>query len=177
VLNKLYFGDYHVTVVAPDTFNTFTPLLPCKSNKKQLNFITFDHCFEAAIVGTVQVRSLVEPLRKIIARLEGHFILGKAADLVMSERLLEVQIKGPDDSDQSIYVPYVRSSCRPRALRLRYIRYDKLIIACGAVSASHGVPGLENCFQLKTISDAHHIRRRIMGATFLVPVLRIFTSV
>jgi hypothetical protein len=59
----------------------------------------------AAAVGTVQVRSLVEPLRKIIARLEGHFISGKAVDLVMSERLLEVEVCGPDGSNKSIYVP------------------------------------------------------------------------
>ena len=59
----------------------------------------------AAAVGTVQVRSLIEPLRKIIARLEGHFISGKAVDLVMSERLLEVQVIGPDDKTKSIYVP------------------------------------------------------------------------
>ena len=59
----------------------------------------------AAAVGTVQVRSLIEPLRKIIARLEGHFISGKAADLVMSERLLEVEVSGPEGSKKSIYVP------------------------------------------------------------------------
>ena len=59
----------------------------------------------AAAVGTVQVRSLIEPLRKIIARLEGHFISGKAVDLVMSERLLEVEVSGPDGSKRSIYVP------------------------------------------------------------------------
>ena len=59
----------------------------------------------AAAVGTVQVRSLIEPLRKIIARLEGHFISGKAVDLVMSERLLEVEVIGPDGQTKSIYVP------------------------------------------------------------------------
>src|SRR5579871_4146247 len=40
--------------------------------------------------------------------------------------------------------------------------YDKLVIACGSISSSHGVPGLENCFQLKTIADAQRIRRRIL---------------
>jgi len=59
----------------------------------------------AAAVGTVQVRSLIEPLRKIIARLEGHFISGTAVDLVMSERLLEVQVSGSEGSKKSIYVP------------------------------------------------------------------------
>lgn len=44
-------------------------------------------------------------------------------------------------------------------------RYDKLVIACGSTSATHGVPGLENCFQLKTISDAQQIRKRIIGSS------------
>jgi len=127
VLDKLSLGDYHVTVIGTDTFTTFTPLLP------------------SAAVGTVQARSLIEPLRKIIARLEGHFVQGKATDLVMSERLLEVEIAAEDSGKERIYVPY-----------------DKLIIACGSVSSTHGVPGLENCFQLKTIGDALAIRRRIM---------------
>jgi NADH dehydrogenase len=48
---------------------------------------------------------LIEPLRKIIARLEGHFISGKAVDLVMSERLLEIEVGGPDGQKESIYVP------------------------------------------------------------------------
>lgn len=56
-------------------------------------------------MGTVQARSLIEPLRKIIARLEGHFISGKAVDLVMSERLLEVEVGGADGQKKSIYVP------------------------------------------------------------------------
>jgi hypothetical protein len=30
VLQTLHPGDYHVTVISPDTFTTFTPLLPCK---------------------------------------------------------------------------------------------------------------------------------------------------
>lgn len=41
--------------------------------------------------------------------------------------------------------------------------YDKVIIAVGSSSSTHGVPGLENCFQLKTISDAQAMRRRILG--------------
>ncbi|KJA24998.1 hypothetical protein HYPSUDRAFT_65274 [Hypholoma sublateritium FD-334 SS-4] len=40
--------------------------------------------------------------------------------------------------------------------------YDKLVIAVGSSSSTHGVSGLGNCFQLKTIGDAQSIRRRIM---------------
>ncbi|KAG6814599.1 hypothetical protein H0H92_000128 [Tricholoma furcatifolium] len=128
VLKTLHVGDYHVTVVSSETFTTFTPLLP------------------SAAVGTVQVRSLIEPIRKIIARLRGHFVQGKAVDIVMKDRLLEVETLTPEGKHTSIYIPY-----------------DKLVIAVGSTSSTHGVPGLENCFQLKTIADAQAIRRRIMG--------------
>ncbi|KAK2466734.1 hypothetical protein APHAL10511_000992 [Amanita phalloides] len=126
-IQNLHPGDYHVTIVSTDTFTTFTPLLP------------------SAAVGTVQVRSLVEPIRKIIARLHGHFVQGKAVDLVMSERLLEVETINSDSKKLNIYIPY-----------------DKLVIAVGSTSATHGVSGLEHCFQLKTIRDAQVIRRRIL---------------
>ncbi|KAF8323338.1 putative NADH dehydrogenase, 64 kd subunit, mitochondrial [Clavulina sp. PMI_390] len=126
VLKSLAPGDYHVTVISPDTFNHFTPLLP------------------SAAVGTVGVRSLVESLRRVIARVHGHFIEGKAVDLVMAEKLLEVEIDMMGEK-RNVYIPY-----------------DKLIIAPGSVSAEHGVPGLENCFQLKTIEDAKNIRRRVI---------------
>ncbi|KAA1469406.1 mitochondrial NADH dehydrogenase [Dentipellis sp. KUC8613] len=127
VLQELNPGDYHVTIVSPDTFNTFTPLLP------------------SAAVGTVSVRSLIEPLRKVLARVHGQFINAKAVDLVMSERYLEIETKHADGTTENIYLPY-----------------DKLIIAVGSVSSTHGVPGLENCFQLKTVADAQAIRRRIL---------------
>jgi NADH dehydrogenase len=127
VLNTIHPGDYHVTIVSPDTFTTFTPLLP------------------SAAVGTVSVRSLVESLRKLIARLHGQLINGRAVDLVMSERLLEVETVSSTGEHRNIYLPY-----------------DKLVIAVGSVSSTHGVPGLEHCYQLKTIADAQAIRRRIL---------------
>ena len=40
---------------------------------------------------------------------------------------------------------------------------DKLVIACGSTSNTHGVKGLEHCFQLKTVPDAQLIRRRVMS--------------
>lgn len=50
------------------------------------------------------MRSLVEPIRKIIARLRGHFIQGKAVDIDMKGRLLEVEIM-TDDKRDHIYIP------------------------------------------------------------------------
>jgi hypothetical protein len=99
-------GDYHVTIVSPDTFMTFTPLLPCESAASQ-EYTVPDRsgAFSAAAVGTVSVRSLIESLRKIIARLHGQLIHGRAVDLVMSERLLEVETVAVDGETRNIYLP------------------------------------------------------------------------
>ncbi|TIC65546.1 putative DNA topoisomerase [Wallemia mellicola] len=127
VLKELEHGDYKVTVISPANHTLFTPLLP------------------SAAVGTVEIRSLVEPLRKLVARLRGHYISGAAADIDMGNRLIEVHSKRPDGSVDQFYVPY-----------------DKVVIAVGANTASHGVPGLEHCYQLKTVGDVLRIRRTIM---------------
>lgn len=68
--------------------------------------------------------------------------LCSAVDVDMSERFLEVQCPG---NEENFYLPY-----------------DKLVIACGSVNSTHGVPGLKNCYQLKTVQDAQAIRRRVM---------------
>ena len=123
-------------------------------------------CHIAAAVGTVAVRSLIEPIRKIIARLRGHFIEGKAVDLCMSQRLVEVETLSATGQSQNIYVPCALPSSNalhPTSSHCSIIRYDKLVIAVGSSSATHGVPGLQHSFQLKTVQDAQAIRRRIMG--------------
>jgi NADH dehydrogenase FAD-containing subunit len=75
----------------------------------------------------------------------------------MSERLLEVETVSVNGETRNIYVPY-----------------DKLVIAVGSVSSTHGVSGLQHCFQLKTIADAQAIRRRILGRYFRTPTLYSF---
>ena len=92
----------------------------------------------------------MEPLRKIVARVHGHFICGKAVDLVMGEQLVEVESVDPDGVKKNIYIPY-----------------DKLIIAVGSTSTTHGINGLEHSYQLKTVGDAQAIRRRITGGLLL----------
>ena len=105
-MKSIHPGDYHVTIVSPDTFTTFTPLLPCESAvSKAYTVPDSPGAFSAAAVGTVSVRSLVESLRKIIARLHGQLIHGRAVDLVMSGRLLEVETVSVDGGKRNIYVP------------------------------------------------------------------------
>ena len=60
VLEKLTLRDYHVTIISPETYTTFTPLLPCASNCS--SGLRIQPIPVAAAVGTVSVRSLVESL-------------------------------------------------------------------------------------------------------------------
>ena len=105
VLQSLSPGDYHVTVVSTDTYTIFTPLLPCqRSSHLHVRQITNLYPLAAA-VGTVSVRSLVEPIRKFLARLRGHFVQAKAVDIVMSERLLEVESNTSNGDKANFYIP------------------------------------------------------------------------
>ena len=56
----------------------------------------------SAAVGTLEARSLVEPIRKIIGRVKGHYLQGKAVGIDMSERLIEVSADG---QGENFYVP------------------------------------------------------------------------
>lgn len=84
---------------------------------------------------------MLEPIRKIVSRIRGHFLEGTAVDIDLDNKLLEVQ---GSNGESNFYVPY-----------------DKLVLAVGSTSMTHGVQGLENTYQLKTIQDAMNIKRQV----------------
>lgn len=127
LLKQLNPGDYHVTVISTSNHFLFTPMLP------------------SATVGTLELRSLVEPVRKIVRRVRGHFLKARAEDVNFSEKLVEVSAIDAKGQEQHFYVPY-----------------DKLVIGVGSVTNPHGVKGLENCHFLKDISDARLIRNAVV---------------
>ena len=128
LLKALDPGDYHVTVISPSNHFLFTPMLP------------------SATVGTLEFRSLVEPVRKIIKKVRGHFLKAYAVDVDFSEKLVEIAATETGGKEQRMYVPY-----------------DKLVIGVGSVTNPHGVKGLENCHTLKDISDARSIRNKVIS--------------
>ncbi|KAL9061153.1 MAG: hypothetical protein Q9162_000298 [Coniocarpon cinnabarinum] len=128
LLKKLIPGQYHVTVISPSNYFLFTPMLP------------------SGTVGTLELRSLVEPVRRIVHRLQGHFLKGSAVDVDLGARLIEVTATSSTGEAQSFYVPY-----------------DKLVVGVGAVTNPHGVKGLEHCHFLKDIDDARRIRNRVVA--------------
>jgi NADH dehydrogenase len=90
--------EYHITVVSPSNHFLFTPMLP------------------SATVGTLEMRSLVEPVRRIIARVHGHFLKAMAVDVDLSQKLVECSSMNPDGTTTHFYLPY-----------------DKLVIGVGAL--------------------------------------------
>ena len=88
LLKTLNPEDYHVTVVSPVNYFLFTPMLP------------------SATVGTLELRSLVEPIRRIVQRVQGHFLRAEAVDVELSERLLEVSQTDARGEKQHFYLPY-----------------------------------------------------------------------
>lgn len=88
MLKKLNLDAYHVTVISPCNYFLFTPLLP------------------SATVGTLELRSLVEPVRRIIHRLQGHFLKGAAEDIDFSRKLVEVSAEAASGERVNFYIPY-----------------------------------------------------------------------
>lgn len=127
LLKELNPDDYHVTVISPTNYFLFTPMLP------------------SATVGTLELRSLVEPIRRILSRVSGHFIRARAEDVDFVNKMVEVSQVDPHGQETRFYVPY-----------------DKLVVAVGSVTNPHGVKGLENAFFLKDIDDARKIRNKVI---------------
>jgi NADH dehydrogenase len=127
VLKSLNYGDYDVTVISPTNYFLFTPLLP------------------SAATGTLDVKTLIESIRAIVNRLNGHYLEAYADKVEFSDKLIKVhQLDNETGEKQEFYVPY-----------------DKLVVAVGSNSNTHGVEGLEYCNQLKTAADAVAIKKKI----------------
>ena len=88
LLKQLNIDDYHVTVVSPVNYFLFTPMLP------------------SATVGTLELRSLCEPIRRIVQRVKGHFLRAEAVDIEFSERLLEICQTDAAGGNRHFYLPY-----------------------------------------------------------------------
>ncbi|CAH0058602.1 unnamed protein product [Clonostachys solani] len=127
LLKDLNPDEYHITVISPTNYFLFTPMLP------------------SATVGTLELRSLVEPIRRILHRCRGHFIRAQAEDVEFSHKLVEVSQRDVNGQEVRFYVPY-----------------DKLVIAVGSTTNPHGVKGLEHAFFLKNVDDARKIRNRVI---------------
>ncbi|KAL9539161.1 hypothetical protein MBANPS3_010423 [Mucor bainieri] len=122
---------YNVVVVSPRNYFLFTPLLP------------------SCTVGTIDIRSLVEPTR-FIARHKSRTV-----------KVVEAECTHIDPETKSITITDNSDVKGQNAVST--LSYDYLIIGVGAMSATFGIKGVEEygCF-LKEVWDAQKIRTKLM---------------
>ena len=131
LLKKLDTENYNVVVVSPRNFFLFTPLLP------------------SCTVGTIEHRSIMEPIRNILRHKKAtvKFFEAEATKIDYEKKIVYCK----DDSD-------IKGD-----LTEAEIPFDMLVVGVGAENATFGIPGVRehSCF-LKEVGDAQQIRKKIM---------------
>ena len=121
-------SKYDITVISPRNYFMFTPMLA------------------ASAVGTVEFRSIIEPIRNVNPLVD--YIEATATKIdIKSKKIICESIK-----------------CQGTACDINDfdITYDKLIIAVGATTNTFGIKGVrEHCLFLKQIEDATNLRKAI----------------
>lgn len=119
-----------VTVISPRNYFLFTPMLA------------------GASVGTVEYRSITEPIREINRNVD--YLEATATDIDPRKRIVTCQ-----------NVVCEGNSC---VIEDFEVEYDRLVVGVGAQTNTFGIPGVrENCCFLKQIDDARKIRNSIVN--------------
>ncbi|KAG0261183.1 NADH:ubiquinone oxidoreductase [Mortierella polycephala] len=130
-LKSINTDDYNVMVVSPRNYFLFTPLLP------------------SCTVGTIELRSIMEPIRFITRHKSRNvkFYESECTDIDPESKTISI-------SDVSDIKGAVSNTTIP---------YDYLVVAVGAENQTFGMAGVREyaCF-LKEIWDAQNIRTRLM---------------
>ncbi|KAF3679718.1 External alternative NAD(P)H-ubiquinone oxidoreductase B2, mitochondrial [Capsicum baccatum] len=131
-LKNLKDPSYDVQVISPRNYFAFTPLLP------------------SVTCGTVESRSVVEPIRNIIRKkhVNGYY--------------WEAECIKIDPENKKVYC---RSNLNINGNGKEEfaVDYDYLVIATGARVNTFNIPGVEeNTFFLKEVEDAQKIRRTVI---------------
>jgi NADH:ubiquinone reductase (non-electrogenic) len=125
LLKDLDYTRYAVTVISPRNHFVFTPLLP------------------STTVGTIEFRSIAEPIRR--ASKHSTFLQAEATALDMTQNIVQCQSELTGERT-AIDVPF-----------------DVLVIAVGAANNTFGIEGVkEHAIFLKDLADARRIRQKII---------------
>ncbi|XP_047317844.1 external alternative NAD(P)H-ubiquinone oxidoreductase B2, mitochondrial-like [Impatiens glandulifera] len=131
-LKNLNHPSYEIHVVSPRNYFAFTPLLP------------------SVTVGTVEARSVVEPIRNITKNKPFDTQFREAECLRIDAENKKVLCRSSQDTNLGGEEHFE-------------VDYDYLIIALGARSNTFNTPGVEeNCHFLKEVEDAQRIRRTVV---------------
>jgi len=125
LLKSINYKKFNVTVISPRNHFLFTPLLP------------------GSAVGSVELRSIIEPIRIVNKNIK--FVQAYAASLDSDNKKLTCH-NALDNFEFTVY-------------------YDALIISVGLANNTYNIPGVEeNALFLKEILDARHVRQRIIAS-------------
>lgn len=133
LLKKIDASQYNIVVVSPRNFFLFTPLLP------------------SCTTGTVEHRSIMEPIRSIIRNKEA------------SVTYYEAEATKVDYENKKLTINEVAAHDNAGDSTIRVLDYDYLVVGVGAMNSTFGIPGVaDNACFLKEIPDAQKIRQKIM---------------
>ncbi|KAN0019272.1 hypothetical protein ACTFIU_002477 [Dictyostelium citrinum] len=128
-IQEIDLNKYEIVVVSPRNYFLFTPMLT------------------EATVGSVEVRSIIEPIRRVLSRLTSRpttYIEAECTDIDYTNNCIEIETHDGSEAKAKI-------------------QYDKLVVAVGSVPQCFGTKGVEeHCIYLKEAMDAHKIRQKIM---------------
>lgn len=149
-LKNLDTSLYNVVLVSPRNYFLFTPLLP------------------SCPTGTVEIRSIIEPVRAITRKLKGEVTYMEAEATEIDPVTKKITVKqsttvhsghsGDDSSSTKSTVDYGGMEEITTS-----VDYDYLVIGVGAQPSTFGIPGVAaHSVFLKEITDAVTIRKRLM---------------
>lgn len=141
MLRKLHTDKFDVTVVSPRNFFLFTPLLASTTS------------------GLLEVRSIMEPIRKYCIR------AGRP-----ETRFLEMNADRVDPVAQKVFCS--DQSAIKGAISSISLDYDYLVVAVGAETATFNIPGVaQNSIYMKSIQDSRRIRDIVLDCfeTAVIP--------
>lgn len=129
-----------VTVVSPRNYFLFTPLLP------------------SVAVGTTEPRSIMEPVRQMVAKKRSRF---PSAHI----EYVEMDAVGIDTKTNELRCEYAGPQVRTDEELKMKIPYDLLVLAPGAKSNTFNTPGVEQyCHFLKEMAQARGLRNAVLDA-------------
>ena len=90
------------------------------------NYFLFSPLLPSTTVGTIELRSIMQPIRYLTRHhtRQVSFIEGECTDIDLEHKILHVN----DNTNLNAKTT---------------VKYDKLIIACGAENATFGIPGVK----------------------------------
>jgi len=144
LISQIDLKVYDVYIVSDRNYFLFTPMLP------------------AALVGTVSMQSLVEPVRRIVDREKKKH---GSNDAVM--QYYEAECFDIDPSLQVVKCrdnsAYVVAHGVEKTRNDFELKYDKLVVAVGAQANSFGVKGVDQyTIPMKEIEHAQKVRERLL---------------